>query len=337
MTKPPDKKPTSTESIDDQWGETKPEKKEPVVTKKDVEKDQREPSASAETTEKKPENKQKLATPPPAPAKRETDEFPLPKPLTTAPPPQPGLSSLRALLVLIVLVGLSISVGLSYFNSKRYYLICGDSVLAPARGRYFMWGHATLEGKKWKGVPLQPNAQCTPMEFPSKESMEQVFTEKLIGAISSELSPGPPKDLPALEEAITQALLLTRTEGRAELRILTERLQGDVEFFYGKAELAKAKAAAEAAKMRFRQAQKKQPRHQKDAQKWQRYSEKIDAELVRGPSSAEKGDSATPEKKVTLPEEPPAKEIEKILNSTPNDKQPKEPVVEKPKGQGVLL
>jgi hypothetical protein len=196
--------------------------------------------------------------------------------------------------ILLSLTLLGVGVGIGWFHSRDYYLICGTDQIRAERGRYWPWGTTALEGDAWKPIPIGADARCAEREFKTQEELEQAFLDVLVDRASRELAPGPPHSVDQTAAELNQALLLTRSEQHSDQRRVLERLLGDVEYWRAQAELDKALGVLEQAADRFDSAAARNPRHQRHAGTWAEYLRRLKAELKAGPDALRQRTGETP-------------------------------------------
>lgn len=195
----------------------------------------------------------------------------------------------------LLLIALFIVLG--YFNSKGFYFVCEANRISAERGRWVPWGHAPMDGQKWKPIAKPPATRCADAEFETEAELERAFATALMkqangalaGATRERLSADA---LKAVDEQLTQALLLLAGSKQADQRKEIERLQGDVEYWRASAEVREAIARLGKAADKFDQAAARGPRHSADADTWATFARETTEELKKGPRALRPEDAA---------------------------------------------
>ncbi len=192
-----------------------------------------------------------------------------------------GLGALAVLIAVVIVLG--------YLNSRHYYFVCGAEYITGERGRKFPpWGQHRLSGKEWNPIKIPPDAECVPSEYDDIDALENVFTNALVEQAEALLTSGEPDNVEIADKQLLQALLLTRTPERRDLRKKIERLRGDVEYWRAAAQIETIVARLTSVSDQFDQAAARRPRLNSNASAWARFARKISDELRRGPPALRK-------------------------------------------------
>jgi hypothetical protein len=200
---------------------------------------------------------------------------------------------------LALLVGLTVAgfVLLGRVNAQRFVIACTTDQVSAEQGRAFPpWGTRPLGGAEWKPVTLPPNGECNPRETDSRAQLEAWFLELLVDRASTTLTardlldsiqPGRTNPLEVVADQLNQALLLSRTPERRDLRKEVERLLGDVAYWRASLRLREGAAALADAARQFDSAAARRPRHVTDAAQWAAFLRGIVDNLHGGPNGVQ--------------------------------------------------
>jgi hypothetical protein len=157
-----------------------------------------------------------------------------------------------ALLVVVTVLG-----GLGWRNRRDYFLVCRAEAITAERGRFWPWGRTALEDPRWQAVQIAPATECRDQTFASEEQLQEAFVGALLRETSRLLSTSEPAPIELAEKQLKQALLLSRAPRQRRRREHIQRLQGDVEYQRGRAELRTAATALERALTHLREANRR--------------------------------------------------------------------------------
>jgi hypothetical protein len=191
---------------------------------------------------------------------------------------------LMAIAAALATVAIGTGAVLAWLNSRHFYLECGDDEIRASRGRSWPWGRTTMEGARWKPVPVAGRIECQSARFASEAALEAAFLEAVHARADALLARDELGDAAQIETAanlIEQGLVLSRSPEHRDARKELERLRGDVEYWRATSEVQSALAAIEAARARFADAAGHAPRHVRDADRWAGFLEQL---LKRGRS-----------------------------------------------------
>tara|TARA_R110002073_G_scaffold225022_8_gene385453 strand:- start:2281 stop:3678 length:1398 start_codon:yes stop_codon:yes gene_type:complete len=195
--------------------------------------------------------------------------------------------------VLLVITGVGAILG--WLNSQNYYLVCGTKNIRAEQGRFWPTGQNPLPGPAFRPISVPSDALCQSTSFDSRAELELAFLDALLKQSTKLLTSGGSEQVSVAEAQLDQALLLTREPERAEQRELAERLQGDVSYWRGAAEIQRAAEVLQVGASNFEEAAGKRPRHSSDAQAWAEHARFIAEEIDKGPRSL-RADEAPKEK-----------------------------------------
>ncbi|MBL4633944.1 MAG: hypothetical protein JKY56_08730 [Kofleriaceae bacterium] len=189
----------------------------------------------------------------------------------------------------VVVVGIGALLG--YFNSKHYYFVCDTDGIRAEQGRFWPWGQSPLSGPAFREIRIPKDVLCTSREYDSHAELEDAFLSALLSQATTLLSSGDSDQVSEAAQQLEQALLLTRDPERSKERNLAKRLQGDVLYWHGAAEIEQAIRSLKAAAEQFKKATAKRPRHSSDANPWAEHALYLQEELDKGPRSLRKDES----------------------------------------------
>ncbi len=189
----------------------------------------------------------------------------------------------------VVVVGISALLG--YFNSKHYYFVCDTDAIRAEQGRFWPWGQSPLSGPAFREIRIPKDVLCTSQEYDSHAELEDAFLSALLSQATTLLSSGDSERVSEAAQQLEQVLLLTRDPERSKERNLAKRLQGDVLYWHGAAEIEQAIRSLKAAAEQFEKATAKRPRHSSDANPWAEHALYLQEELDKGPRSLRKDES----------------------------------------------
>jgi hypothetical protein len=188
---------------------------------------------------------------------------------------------------LFILAGVGALLG--WMNNQHYYLVCGTRIITAEQGSFWPWGRNPLPGEAFKGI--EGDHPCTNLEFDNRNDLEEAFLDALIERATRLLTSGDPEQVASAEQELQQALLLSRDPERGKQRSMAERLQGDVSYWRGAAEIQKALEILHTSATYFEEAAAKRPRHSNDASAWAEHARFIGSEIEKGPRSLRKDES----------------------------------------------
>jgi hypothetical protein len=183
----------------------------------------------------------------------------------------------------------SVGAVLGWMNNQRYYLVCGTRSITAEQGSFWPWGRARLPGEAFGAI--EGDHPCTGLEFDNRSELEEAFLDALIEQATRLLTSGDPDKVASAEQQLVQALLLSRDPERGKKRAMAERLQGDVSYWRGAAEIQNALEVLSSSAGYFEEAATKRPRHSNDASAWAEHARYIGSEIDKGPKSLRKDES----------------------------------------------
>jgi hypothetical protein len=182
---------------------------------------------------------------------------------------------------------------LGWLNSKNYYLVCGKRSITAEQGSFWPYGRSPLPGEAFKAIA--GTHECASRHFESRDELERAFLTALIEQATRLLTSGDAEQVAAAEQELQQALLLSRDPERGEERAMAERLQGDVAYWRGAAEIQGALETLRNSAEYFEEAATRRPRHSNDANAWAEHARFIGSEIDKGPRTLRKDESAKEE------------------------------------------
>jgi hypothetical protein len=201
------------------------------------------------------------------------------------------VSGRRTLLVfgvgaLAVITG--VIVVLSWINSHGFYFVCESNQIVSQRGRWLPWGRALLEGDEWTPIEKPPGTRCSDQRFAELDELRSAFASALLKRANATLAEATKEQISAdalkiADAQLVQALLLLAGSEQTDQRKQIERLQGDVEYRHGAAEVREAIARLKKAGDKFEDAAARGPRHAGDSRTWADYTRVLADELRQGP------------------------------------------------------
>lgn len=213
-----------------------------------------------------------------------------------------------------VVAAIAVLVVLGKVHAQRYAMRCGAKTITAERGRSFPpWGYERLGGAAWKPIAIPPGAECTSRETDDVVELEGWFLAHLTEQAQSKLEGAVPGDVDRAELELEQALLLSRSPERRDLRKELERLRGDVTYWRAAAKVKAATVTLADAAQAFDDAAAQRPRHASDPARWATFVRSLAASLAAGPDGtgqAPPTPTAAPSRPlappgVALPVEPP--------------------------------
>ncbi len=193
--------------------------------------------------------------------------------------------TIRLIAGAVVLVIAGVGAILGWLNSQNYYLVCGTKSIRAEQGRFWPTGQNALSGPAFRAIAVPSDVVCESTSFESREELELAFLDALLAQSTRLLTSGGSEQVTVAEAQLEQALLLTREPERAEQRELAERLQGDVSYWRGAADVQRAVEVLELGATSFEEAAAKRPRHSSDASAWAEHARFIAEEIDKGPRS----------------------------------------------------
>ncbi len=184
-----------------------------------------------------------------------------------------------------ILVLTAVGAILGWLNSKNYELVCHTKSISAEQGKFWPWGRAPLSGPAFRAIAVPSEVICQTQSFDSRLQLEDAFLTALLAQSTKLLTSGGGEQVSVAEAQLEQALLLTRSPKRAKERALAERLQGDVSYWRGAAEVRRATEALSLGAERFEKAAGQRPRHSSDASAWAEHARFIAEEIDKGPRS----------------------------------------------------
>jgi hypothetical protein len=194
---------------------------------------------------------------------------------------------LRLAAIATVVTVIAVVIVLGRVNAQNYAIRCGTKDITALRGRAFPpWGYARLGGPAWRPIAIAPDTECTSRDTDSVEQLEATFLEHLTEQATRKLAGEQPGDLDRAEAEIDQALLLSRSPERRDLRKELERLRGDITYWRAAAKVNAAAAILADAATSFDAATAQRPRHASDPARWASFARDLAAALRAGPDGA---------------------------------------------------
>lgn len=178
---------------------------------------------------------------------------------------------------------------LGWLNNKNYYFVCGTRNISAEQGSFWPYGRSPLPGEAFQ--PIVGDFPCESRHFEKREELEKAFLAALIQQATRLLASGDPEHVSTAEQELQQALLLSRNPERAEERAMAERLQGDVSYWRGAAEIQAALETLRTSAGFFEEAASRRPRHSSDANAWAEHARFISSEIDKGPRTLRKDES----------------------------------------------
>lgn len=178
---------------------------------------------------------------------------------------------------------------LGWLNNQRYYLVCGTRSITAEQGSFWPWGQDSLGGEAFKAI--EGDHPCTSREFDNRNDLEEAFLVALIEQATRLLASGDADHVTAAKQELQQALLLSRDPERGKQRAMVERLQGDVAYWRGAAEIQRALKILSTGASYFEDAATRRPRHSNDANAWAEHARFIGSEIDKGPKPLRKDES----------------------------------------------
>jgi hypothetical protein len=178
---------------------------------------------------------------------------------------------------------------LGWLNNKNYYFVCGTRSITAEQGSFWPYGRSPLPGEAFK--PIVGDFPCESRHFDKRDELEKAFLAALIDQATRLLASGDPEHVSTAEQELQQVLLLSRNPERAEERDMAERLQGDVSYWRGAAEIQSALETLRTSAEFFDEAATRRPRHSSDASAWAEHARFIGSEIDKGPRSLRKDES----------------------------------------------
>jgi hypothetical protein len=183
-----------------------------------------------------------------------------------------------------IAAAVAVLVVLGQLHARRHVLRCGAKAITAERGRSFPpWGWERLGGPAWRPITIPPGAECTERETDDLAQLEGWFLEHLTEQATAKLSGASPGDVDRAEAELEQALLLSRSPERRDLRKELERLRGDVTYWRAAAKVKSAAATLADAAAAFDAAAAQRPRHASDPSRWATFVRSLAATLEAGP------------------------------------------------------
>ncbi len=178
---------------------------------------------------------------------------------------------------------------LGWRNSKHFYLVCSQSTITAQQGSFWPYGRDQLPGDAFDAI--EGTHPCTSQHYEKRADLEEAFLAALIEQATRLLKNGDAEHVASAEKQLQQALLLSRNPERGEAREMAERLQGDVSYWRGAAEIAKVLQTLGTSASFFEEAATKRPRHSNDANAWAEHARFIGSEIDKGPRELRKDES----------------------------------------------